>query len=199
MKNYKDYIGKTFKGFKFEDKKHSGLSYNYDMDKFIGKDLKIINYYEFKNCFDTDSKYHYPADLVIEQLKNQEPQIETFKPKRGDKVFVWDNEEENAIERIFITQVEGAKFPYICVSKNSEEVFINGGIFSICEWKNIKPIQIPKDTLVWVKNCENNVWQQRFYSHFENGKHYCFLYQRKSNETKETAGWNIVTTKNPFQ
>lgn len=194
MNNYKEYIGKTFKGFKFEDKEHSDLSYNYDMGKFIGKDLKIINYFEFKNCFDTDSKYHYPAELVIEQLKKQ-----TFKPKRGDRVLVWDDEEENAIERIFITKIENAKFPYICVSKNSEEVFINGGIFSICEWINMKPIQIPKDTLVWVKNCENNVWQQRFYSHFLDGRHYCFDNQKKSNETKETSGWNIVTTKNPFE
>ena len=194
MTKLKDYIGKTFKGFKFEDKEHSDLSYNYDMDKFIGKDLKIINYFEFKNCFDTDSKYHYPAELVIEQLKKQ-----TFKPKRGDRVLVWDNAEENAIECIFLTQIEGAEYPYICVLTEDEEDFIYGNKFDTNRWKNIKPIQIPKDTLVWVKNCENNVWQQRFYSHFENGRHYCFLYQRKSNETKETAGWNIVTTENPFE
>jgi hypothetical protein len=194
MKKLKDYIGKTFKGFKFEDKEHSDLSYNYNMNKFIGKDLKIINYYEFKNCFDTDSKYHYPADLVIAQLEN-----ETFKPKRGDRVLVWDDEEENAIECIFLTEIEGALYPYTSVANEYEEDFINGDIFHTNTWKNIKPIQIAKDTLVWVKNCENNVWQQRFYSNFENGRHYCFLHQRKSNETKETAVWVIVTDKNPFE
>jgi hypothetical protein len=194
MKNYKDYIGKTFKGFEFEDKEHSNLPYNDSMDEFIGKDLKIQHYHENYNCFDTDLCYSYPADLVIAQLEKQ-----TFKPERGDKVFVWDDNEDMAKERIFLCEIEGASSPYICVSEVFEEDFINGNIFCVNLWKNIKPIQIPKDTLVWCKNNESSLWQQRFYSDFSDGRHYCFLDQKKSNETKETAGWNIVTTENPFE
>ena len=198
MKNYKDYIGKTFKGFKFEHKKHSGLSYNSEMGKFIGEDLKIKNYYEFKNCFDTDSKHHYPADLVISQLEKQE----TFKPKRGDKVLVWGNNEKHAEERIFVCEIEGSTYPYICVLTAEEKDFINGGIFSTTLWKNMKPLpekEIAKDTLVWCKDYEEKVWQQRFYSHFSDGKHYCFIEQKKSNEVAITTLWDIVTTKNPFE
>jgi hypothetical protein len=164
------------------------------MDKFIGKDLKIINYFEFKNCFDTDSKYHYPADLVIAQLEN-----ETFKPKRGDRVLVWDDEEQNAIECIFLTEIEGALYPYTSVANEYEEDFINGDIFHTNTWKNIKPIQIAKDTLVWVKNDELSLWVQMYYSNFSGGKHYCFRNQKKSSETEDTRLCNIVTTENPFE
>jgi hypothetical protein len=198
MTKLKDYIGKTFKGFEFEHKKHSNLPYNDIMNDFIGKDLKIQSYYEGLNYFFTDSGLHYPADLVIEQLEKQE----TFKPKRGDKVLAWDYEEENAEERIFVCEIEGSTYPYICVLTAEEKDFINGGIFSTTLWKNMKPLpekEIAKDTLVWVKDYEDNTWYQRFYSHFSQGKHYCFDNQKKSNETKNTTIWNIVTDKNPFE
>jgi hypothetical protein len=165
------------------------------MDKFISKDLKIINYFEFKNCFDTDSKYHYPAELVIEQLKKQ-----TFKPKRGDRVLVWDNKEEYAEERIFLAKIEGAISPYICVCNGDEESFKKAENFNVILWKNMKPKKvIKKDTLVWCKCAESDVWNQRFYSHFENGNHFCFTNQQKSSETAETSVWDIVTDKNPFE
>jgi hypothetical protein len=203
MKNYKDYIGKTFKGFKFEDKKYSGLNYNPEMDKFIGEDLKIEYYDDGEyNSFFTDSGYHYPAELVIAQLEKQETENETFKPKRGDRVLVWDNDEEYAKERIFLCEINGAKRPYVCVEKRDEQLFEEGKPFSAFEWENMKPLPkkvIEKDTLVWCKNYENNLWSQRFYSHFSEGVHYCFLGQKKSNERTETTSWNIVTTENPFE
>ena len=193
MTNYKDYIGKTFKGFKFESKENSGLPYNDIMNDFIGKDLEIQLYNENDNSLKTDSGYWYPADLVIAQLETQ-----TFKPKRGEIVLAWDNNEENAKERIFLTQIEGASNPYICVDKYSEQSFINGNKFSVCPWKNIKPLPISKDTLVWVKN-DKSWWFQMYYSHFSDGKHYCFDNQKKSNEMENTTSWQIVTTENPFE
>jgi hypothetical protein len=167
------------------------------MNLFIDVELKITDYEKSTNSFITNSNFYYPADLVIEQLEKQE----TFKPKRGDKVLVWDDEEQNAIERIFITQVEGSTYPYICVDTRDENDFINGNSFRICLWKNIKPlpiIEIPKDTLVWVKN-DKSWWFQMYYSHFSEGKHYCFDNQKKSNETKNTRFWEIVTDKKPFE
>ena len=201
MKKYIDCIGKTFKGFKFEDEEDSGLSYNYVMDKFIGKDLKIEKYRENDNSFITDSGYLYPSELVIEQLEKQE--AETFKPKRRDRVLVWESIEEYAEERIFLTEIKGAFSPYICVQKESEENFLNGEKFYCEVWKNIKPLpkkEISKDTLVWCKkNNKFDMWHQKFYSHSENGKHYCFTNQKKSNETKNVNLWAIVTDKNPFE
>lgn len=42
--------------------------------------------------------------------------------------------------------------------------------------------------LVWVQTW-NNFWEVSFYSHFANGKHHCFDYQKKSGTTQE---WKIV-------
>ena len=204
MKNYKDYIGKTFKGFKFEDKKHSDLTYDSEMNNFIGEDLQITGYDGYDNSFLTDSTWCYPADLVIAQLEKQETENEIFTPKRGDRVLFSDaytNEEEEGAERIFLCEIEGSSYPYISVSKETEKQFINRNVFDTVKWRFMKPLRkkvIPKDTLVWVKQNESNTWQQRFYSHFSDGKHYCFNDQKKSNEIGDTRIWNIVTDKNPF-
>lgn len=140
--------------------------------------------------------------ILTNNFKTMENTTEKFKPKRGDKVLVWDDYEEYVEECIFLTEIEGAKYPYNCVSVGDEEDFINGYTFYNTSWTNIKPIpekEIAKDTLVWVKNHESSLWQQRFYSHFENGKHYCFIEQKKSSETKDVVFWEIVTDKNPFE
>lgn len=57
---------------------------------------------------------------------------------------------------------------------------------------------IEKDTLVWVMNSSDDCWQQRFYSHFENGKYYCFENQKTSKQTYNTFSWNYLETENPL-
>jgi hypothetical protein len=57
---------------------------------------------------------------------------------------------------------------------------------------------IEKDTLVWFRIDENESWKVGYYSHFENGKHYCFVNSKKSTETNNTTFWKIVTTENPL-
>jgi hypothetical protein len=204
MKNYNDYIGKTFKGFEFENEKLFGIGYSAHIDQFIGKDLKIKFYDIEYNSFFTYSGFHYPADLVIEQLEKQKTEIENeiFKPKRGDRVLVWDNDKEYAEERIFLTEIEGAVNSYVCVVGTDEKLFEEGKTFQIYVWRHIKLLPkkvIPKDTLVWCKKNESHLWTQRFYSHFENGKHFCYNDQKKSNQTTDKTSWNIVTDKNPFE
>jgi hypothetical protein len=128
---------------------------------------------------------------------------ETFTPKIGERVMVWDNNEEIALERIYLAEIKGVKCPYICVTEGTEIEFLSGEEITCIFWKNIKPLpqkEIPKDTLVWVKkNNEFDMWQQKFYSHCDNGKHYCFVNQKKSNETNNVNLWKIVTDKDPFK
>jgi hypothetical protein len=57
---------------------------------------------------------------------------------------------------------------------------------------------IEKDTLVWVKHEKDGEWKMRYYSHFENGKHYCFRFQKSSKETQVIEIWNFVETTNPL-
>lgn len=57
---------------------------------------------------------------------------------------------------------------------------------------------IEKDTLVWFRDNEDEFWKFGYYSHFENGKHFCFIYSKKSTETEQLTSWNIATTENPL-
>jgi hypothetical protein len=57
---------------------------------------------------------------------------------------------------------------------------------------------IEKDTLVFVRGSKSGHWEIRYYSHFENGKHYCFKYQHTSKETNDTIAWDFLETTNPL-
>jgi hypothetical protein len=58
---------------------------------------------------------------------------------------------------------------------------------------------IEKDTFVWCKQSERNCWSARYYSHMEDGVHYCFTDQLKSHQTNSNPmPWNIVQTESPF-
>jgi len=57
---------------------------------------------------------------------------------------------------------------------------------------------IEKDTLVWFRDSENENWMVGYYSHFEDGKHHCVDYSKKSTETFDNTNWEIVTTENPL-
>ena len=61
-----------------------------------------------------------------------------WKPKRGDKVLVWENEGDER-EAIFIAEIEGAKYPVITVAYGYEEDFKDGKTFDIAGWSYMKP------------------------------------------------------------
>lgn len=58
--------------------------------------------------------------------------------------------------------------------------------------------QIEKDTLVYVRDLEDQEWKIRYYSHFDNGKHHCFINQYKAHETKHVEIWESLETENPL-
>jgi hypothetical protein len=60
--------------------------------------------------------------------------------KRGDKVLVWDDDESRAKERIFLTKIEGAIHPYVCVHKGYESAFLEGKLFHTYSYENCKPL-----------------------------------------------------------
>jgi hypothetical protein len=58
---------------------------------------------------------------------------------------------------------------------------------------------IEKDTLVWCRDSVEEIWSARYYSHNNNGVHYCFNDQLKSHQTNNRPiSWNIVQTESPF-
>ena len=75
--------------------------------------------------------------------------VETeWKPKRGDRVLVWDDVESAAKERIFLSEIEGSWFPIIVVAPNEEYKFIQGEEFLTSAYRQMKPLPIeqPKET-----------------------------------------------------
>jgi hypothetical protein len=81
----------------------------------------------------------------IELFDKKEPE---WKPKRGDRVLVWDDSEDLARDFIFLEYIKGSNYPYIVVSKSNEENFIKNIDFGTSVFKHMKPLPIeqPKET-----------------------------------------------------
>jgi hypothetical protein len=69
-------------------------------------------------------------------------------PKRGNEVLVWDDNQRNAVKRIFLAYIEGIKYPVITVSNGDEELYKNGDMFGTYPYKHYKlPTQKTKFTM----------------------------------------------------
>jgi hypothetical protein len=124
--NLKKYIGKTFKGFKFEHLKHDYIGYNQEMDQYIDKDLVITSIFSKSNCFGTDCGWSYPTELVIAQIEaNEKPTFEV-----GELIHVWDSDsgKECHNQTLFLYEKDG----------------LIAGVFSLQfdEFRNNKPYQV---------------------------------------------------------
>ena len=106
---------------------------------------KLIIKLDIKDCISL-------ADFLFNQWNNpteENPKVETeWQPKRGDRVLVWDDSEDLALESIFLCNLEKAKLPIFTVTRSDEEEFLNNDIFSISIYKHMKPLPIeqPKET-----------------------------------------------------
>lgn len=138
----KELIGKKIKGFKFEDT--DCLPYNNkEMDNYIGK-IGVITKVHDKDVrvkFEDDNYYFYPLPEALNHIVEEHP-------KRGNEVLVWDGDETDAVKRIFLTYIEGTKYPVITVINGDEELYKNGDMFGIYFYKHYKlPTQKTKLTL----------------------------------------------------
>ena len=84
------------------------------------------------------------AYLTVDEIEEQllDSRFELLEPqlKRGDKVLVWDWDEKQAYERIFLAHIEGARRPYVCVMEGQEKAFYDGAEFEPINYKHAKPI-----------------------------------------------------------
>lgn len=62
--------------------------------------------------------------------------------KRGERVYVASNNVDmhnnNYVRRIFLTAIQGAWHPYVCVHEDYEDEFLAGGAFETEMWHDIK-------------------------------------------------------------
>lgn len=83
------------------------------------------------NC---SKNYIQPVKDFLEELES--PKL----PKRGDRILIWNLYEGQWTERIFITYIEGAKNPIVCVTDIYEKEFNSGEPFGTTTWDKWKPI-----------------------------------------------------------
>lgn len=74
-----------------------------------------------------------------------EIQLPSELPKRGDKILVWDYSEKNAEEKIFLTLIEGAYNPIICVAADDEGKFLKNEVVRTVLWRHYKLIEPIKE------------------------------------------------------
>jgi hypothetical protein len=63
-----------------------------------------------------------------------------FNPKRGDEVFVWDENESEPCKAIYLATIEGARDPIVSVHLIHEDRYRTGQPFAVTNWANMKPI-----------------------------------------------------------
>jgi hypothetical protein len=78
----------------------------------------------------------------VEELETKIVKTE-WQPKRGDRVLV-SNFNDNELEKIFVTKIEGAHYPIVAVHSSSENDFYNNLQFNTSCYKQMKPL--PKET-----------------------------------------------------
>lgn len=65
----------------------------------------------------------------------------------GTKVLVTQDREEWQ-ERIFLTSIQGAWYPYICVAVDYEDEYLRGEAFEISTWFDLKEIKGAKTVVL---------------------------------------------------
>ena len=140
IKTEQEFIDEFGEDWKSDDNEiGEGVDWIGDMDYLFGnllddgKQFYNGSYYISKNMI-TDKP------LPKEENKVKENIMDIY--KYGDRILVWDNDdqEEEAVEGIFITF--GEKGKVICVDEDDEENFKEGYSFQAVPWDNHKPLKV---------------------------------------------------------
>lgn len=72
-------------------------------------------------------------------LFNQWQKEKEFSPKRGDRVLVWEGNDD-PIERIFLAEIKGLREPIVVVNGGYEEEFKNNMPFESSQFMHMSPL-----------------------------------------------------------
>ena len=97
-------------------------------------------YHHYTGCHVFDSVQE-AKDILLKRISWLDKVFaKPVEPKRGDWVKVRNVFEEVCEDRIFITKIEGASAPYVCVYPDCEDNFENDKKFDILLFDLIKPL-----------------------------------------------------------
>lgn len=81
------------------------------------------------------------------------------KPKRGDRVLVWDEDGQTPLERIYITTIEGVVAPFVVIWEEGYSRFVSGKNTHVYCYKNMQLIPskkiITRDEILEHFNCDD--------------------------------------------
>lgn len=93
--------------------------------------------------------------------------VKDFSPpqlKRGDYVYVSDNSIEHALKsknkRIFMAEIKGANFPYICIDGGDEKKFQTNQKFGTSKWIHAVKVPEVKEVELTVQEVEKLLKEQ---------------------------------------
>jgi hypothetical protein len=127
-----------------------------ELDKWLkktkAKNLSLEELRDETNFLDTKFYNQIRRELKVvgtlyQHLFNLWNNQTEWQPKRGDRVLV-SNLNDNEVELIFVTKIEGSHYPYVVVNPLSEDDFYNNLQFNTSCYKHMKPLPIeqPKET-----------------------------------------------------
>jgi len=128
----------------WNEPKPQGKIIGYEMIKdFPNKrNRKVGHIFLLEDNEEFENFSNYPEFLKpVFENTSTEPK-EEWQPKRSDRVLVWDNCEKDAVERIFLAEIKGIKYPIITVHLGQENFFIENQEFSTNNFKHMKPLPI---------------------------------------------------------
>jgi len=208
----KHLIGKKVRGFKFEPEDY--ISYNPDMDTFIGK-IGTITYIgskgnivrvEFPGAL---REWFYPIDQIEEHIVEDLPSqyeagmtVYDILHEGGGNIISIGDSEMYPVKVDFGGDISTytkdgrntitARYPLLSLTPYD---LVNGG----ATFPTFKPKvpEIEKGTLVYVRDDPGKgYWEMRFFSHFDDsGRIHCFRYQEKEGKA---LPWDEYSLTNPL-
>ena len=129
-----------------KETKAKNLSYD-ELTRYIVNNCDIARYNELCNTLNAKT-----VDGISEAIFNQWQKEAEFSPKRGDRVLVWDDNEERSYNRIFVAEVKGAVFPFVTVHEKNEIDFTDNLPFTTEYWSKMKPLPTEQPTETYFKS-----------------------------------------------
>jgi hypothetical protein len=147
MKNTEQLIGRKVRGFWFDDSKYP-VGYISQMDKYIGKKGKIIEYDSHLDLFGVQfklNKFWYPADKIEAHLVDEQTKF--------PKAWAWDDDVNQAFETYLIAELEGMEdgCNYLCVRPGDLNRFEKKQWFRTDLYKHIAHTPLLNDIITVVE------------------------------------------------
>ena len=127
------------------------------------EELREVLKLAFPNSNSTDGlyKFYYAKHNAWNCVNNCSFQTQSVKDflikdlKRGDLVWVSDKDpDERDLQLVFLTKVDGAKYPFICVEESDEICFNDGEVFDTIRYRYATKAEEPKEVCMTVEEIE---------------------------------------------